>query len=380
MSERDQNIDVLLFSRSPQDAKGGMETVFSTMLHGLRERGFEVTPVYCAGDGAHSNRSCDGSASDEISLTELRTWHKIPRLRSLCNFLRSLLRVRRLVQNIRPDIVNCHYIDFYSVYFAILKPIFGYKLILTFHGSDVMRPGSLGQGVLPHLIRAADHVVGVSSKICRKVGEFTCVKDKNKVIYNGINFDFWSSTERYQGSSSTIVSVGSLVPLKGHDVLIEAFQRVQRFERNAELVIVGSGPLEDDLKAQVVSRELRDTVTFTGWLEKQEIRTLFEDASVFAFPSKSEGFGIALIEAMAAGLPCVATNVGGIPEVIRDHAVGTLVPPNDPESLAQGLLGILKDRECATRFSLNARLRANDFSWEKALVQYEQVYLEVYEN
>jgi glycosyltransferase involved in cell wall biosynthesis len=353
-----------------------MESVFNVLLKGLREKGYKAFPVYCNDSHAHQENEISGEAKN-VKVSAIQTNHKIPKISSIKGFFKSLSVIHETLRAVKPEVVNCHFIDFRSIYFAILKPFFNYKLVLTCHGSDIVQPSRLDQSVLPFLFWASDHVVGVSSFLVEKASRFANIAKKSTTIYNGIDVEFWSSTDRDGTPPPVIISVGSLVSVKGHDILVDAFKYVQSRLPDSELVLVGSGEMEKPLKKQAESLGLAENVTFTGWLEKREIRRFHERASVFALPSRSEGLGIALLEAMAAGLPCVAADVGGIPEVISDSTVGTLVPPNDSEALAHALLEILKDRKRASRLAHNARQRAKAFSWKNTLDQYEDVFQSV---
>lgn len=372
----DSGSDILLFSRSHRDAAGGMESVFQVLLKRLRRRGYDAFPVYCNTDYENA-KNVRFEEEKEIKLSILRTRNKIPRLRSIKSFFSSLRSIYNVIDKLNPKIVNCHFVDFTSIYFVILKPIFKYKIVLTCHGSDVVQPSSLDRASALLTFRAADRVIGVSSYLLKKAECFAPVKEKSTVIYNGIDLKFWLNTTNRSASPPVIVSVGSLVSVKGHDILIDAFKDVQSHLPGSELLLVGSGSMEESLRKQVASLDLTGNVTFTGWLERREIRQIHERANVFVLPSRSEGLGIALLEAMAAGLPCVATNVGGIPEVINDSTTGTLVPPNDSEALRDALLEILTDREWASRLAKNARQRSKAFSWERALDRYEEVFQDV---
>jgi len=161
--------------------------------------------------------------------------------------------------------------------------------------------------------------------------------------------------------------------VKGHDVLVEAFCRVKERLPDAQLTLIGEGPEEKSLVAQANRLGVQNGITFAGWCDRAVVREHLRGAHVFAFPSRSEGLGLALIEALAVGVPCVATNVGGIPEVVCSSDVGRLVPPEDPEALAQELVCVLENPTVAKQLSTAGRERAQAFSWEEALDAYERV-------
>jgi glycosyltransferase involved in cell wall biosynthesis len=119
--------------------------------------------------------------------------------------------------------------------------------------------------------------------------------------------------------------------------LLDAAARLRDEGVPFRLRIAGSGPLEATLGDEIARRELRELVQLTGALSPDELPAFFAGIDVFAMPSHREGYGVAALEASASGKPVVATNVGGIPEVVRDGATGLLVPPHDPAALAAAL-------------------------------------------
>jgi glycosyltransferase involved in cell wall biosynthesis len=189
------------------------------------------------------------------------------------------------------------------------------------------------------------------------------------IVHSGINFsDFernpaeGQQVRRELGISpgaTLIGTVGRLVPVKGQCHLIEAFAKVRDAHPGAELLIVGDGELREDLLKLAHSLRLtvRDawnedsrktpsgggTVHFVGL--RRDVRRLLTAMDIFALPSLNEGMGRVLVEAMAMELPCVASRVSGVPDVVRDGQTGTLVPAADPEGLATALIALANDPE-----------------------------------
>jgi len=135
-------------------------------------------------------------------------------------------------------------------------------------------------------------------------------------------------------------TIGRLVPTKGLSYLIAAFSKVKRLMPSVHLVLVGDGPCRAELQMQAADALCGDSVHFLG--HRANVEQLLKGMDVFMLASVAEGMPRVLLEAMAAGVPCVATQVGGIPEVINGEAVGFLVPPRDPEALAEMMLRVAK--------------------------------------
>lgn len=181
---------------------------------------------------------------------------------------------------------------------------------------------------------------------------------------------------------SIIGTVGNISYVKGHDVLITAFEKVVKAQGDARLVIVGDTIQKSDanfkatLEKMVYRLNLKNKVLFLGGRgDVEEILPLFD---VFVLSSRNEGTSIALLEAMISGAPIIATDVGGNPGVIEHEVNGLLVAPNDPESLSKGIVRLINDRNLASQLGSNARVVAQErFGLQTMVDRYEKIYREV---
>lgn len=149
--------------------------------------------------------------------------------------------------------------------------------------------------------------------------------------------------------SFVVVTAGRLVPVKGQAYLISALGEIVKEAPNVLLVILGDGELRSSLEEQARALKREDRVLFLGM--RNDVPEIVSCSDVFALPSINEGFGVALLEAMAVKCPIVATDVGGVPEVILDGVTGILVPPKDPAQLAKGILKLIKDPQLSARLA-----------------------------
>lgn len=172
-----------------------------------------------------------------------------------------------------------------------------------------------------------------------------------------------------------IGTVGNFTAKKDHDTLLDAFARLRRHQPDARLVLVGTGPLQDHLVGRVGDLGLADRVLFTG--PRSDVPDLLPAFDVFALTSVHEGLPIALLEAMASGVACVATPVGGVPEVIHDGDDGLLVPSRQPEAICAAFERLLGDAPLRERLARAGQRRAEAFSLagavERMTVAYEQL-------
>ena len=234
-----------------------------------------------------------------------------------------------------------------------------------------------------------DRIIGLTDReirdnLERRIGE----PEQFVNIPSGIDLKRFETSEREAGnvkaslglspSVRLIGSVGRLEPIKGHAYLLDAFAILAPRFPDLYLALVGDGELLPELRSRAENAGLTDRVLFLGW--REDVPALLHAFDLFVFPSLSEGMGRALVEAMAAGLPVVATKAASIPEVLADGEAGYLVEPSSGASLAAGIEKVLLDRELQSRLVKAGRERARDYSVEAMLQKIEAVYQDVLGN
>ena len=170
-------------------------------------------------------------------------------------------------------------------------------------------------------------------------------------------------------------SVGNFTAKKDHHTMIEAIARLHGRRPTLKLLLIGSGPLEDALRSQTHRLGLDGVVRFLG--SRDDVADLLPALDLFLLASRHEGLSIALLEAMAAGVPAVATRVGGIPEVLEEGRQGLLVPPGDPDAFASAVGHLLDDDARRTAMAKAGIARAHDFDLASAVHQMENIYEKV---
>jgi len=167
--------------------------------------------------------------------------------------------------------------------------------------------------------------------------------------------------------------VSTLAVRKGHSHLLQAMRLILYSYPEAKLLIVGQGPLRQKLEAFVERYDLNNSVYFLGL--RRDIPLILKAMDIFISPAIKEAFGINLIEAMYSGLPCIATNVGGVPEVVKDNETGILVPPSNPQALAKAAKELLDKPDLAKRFGAAGRRRVLEhFTADKYIEKLENLY------
>ena len=171
-------------------------------------------------------------------------------------------------------------------------------------------------------------------------------------------------------------TVARLVPIKNHDIIIEAAAELKQKLPQAHFVFVGDGELRQGLELKASMYGLHDRFTFTGW--REDIPSLLASFDLFILCSHNEGMGRAFVEAQAAGIPVIGSNVGGIPEVLEVGITGYLVPPDDPRELASKINLLYEDRGNAVSRGEKCRAWAvSQFSHESMIDNIEKVYFQV---
>jgi glycosyltransferase involved in cell wall biosynthesis len=196
---------------------------------------------------------------------------------------------------------------------------------------------------------------------------------KIAVIANGLDCDrFERPTPRPK--LRKVVVVANLRPEKGHDVLMDAAVDVLRRYRDAQFEIVGGGPELHSLLARAEALGVRHAFTFLG--HRDDVPARMADGDIFVLPSRSEAFPNAVLEAMAAGLPIVASGVGGIVELIDEGVTGLLAAPGDAPALADRLCRLMNDPALASRLGDAARAKAHArYSFDRMVAAFESLYL-----
>lgn len=229
--------------------------------------------------------------------------------------------------------------------------------------------------------RLSDKTVCISKAVLAQVRNVCHVPEsKLELIPNGIDADLFINpdTPPLDGTPSrsdktTLIFVGRLDGVKGVDVLIRAISMMNDSRDNMELLIVGDGPQRNELQALTHKLRVSEIITFLG--TRRDIAPLLKNADIKVMPSYWEGLGIAAIEAMAAGIPVIASNVAGLNEVVRHEVSGILVPAGDPEKLADAITSTAANPRLCKKWGQNGRkIAIQEYSFDKMIKSYTDLY------
>jgi len=299
---------------------------------------------------------------------------------------RHILAARNLLKIIKRNrlsfnILHSHFLDTPGYIGAVLKEELGTPFVVTGYGWDVYDlpfRDELHRDLARQVLHKADQVIAVSEFTSERLLSLGVPPKKLHVVPNGYDervFKPASSRDARERLNlpldrKILLSVGSLVEVKGHTYLIEAMQTILKRREEAMLVLVGSGPLEASLRSKVNRLGLNEKILFAGKRRHEEIPTWMNACDLLVLPSLNESFGVVLIEAMACGKPVVGTHVGGVPELVPKNEVGILVPPRNPEALAEAVLEALNRTWDSKRIVKHAQR----YSWGNVARQVLSVY------
>jgi|SRR5579862_713992 len=238
--------------------------------------------------------------------------------------------------------------------------VWGFDYSLTIHGPEEFY--EVDYCYLPLKIERAKFIFCISD-FCRSQLMKYCDPahwDKMHVVRLGVDVEEFKPASQEPNKPLQIVCVGRLVPAKGQHILLRALSLLHAKGHEMGLVLVGSGPDMESLQREAAVCGLGEQVVFRGALNHDQTREQLEKADIFALASFAEGIPVALMEAMAMAIPCVSTNVAGIPELIRHDVDGLLVPASSVESLACAIELLLVDEDLRRRLGDSGRTRVKE--------------------
>lgn len=231
---------------------------------------------------------------------------------------------------------------------------------------------------LPAKVRDADAVVCISdfcrSQLMGLVDEDAW--DKLHVVHCGIGLEHFSGSPSHNGRRELeVLTVGRIVPVKGHVVLLEAVAELRARRVPVRLTLVGDGPKREQLERMAGRLGLGGSVRFAGAVGQDEIRSYYERADLVCLPSFAEGLPVVLVEAMAMGLPVVSTRIMGIPEVVDHGVTGLLVPPARADLLADAIDRLARDPKLRATMGRAGREKVvEEFDAERTAARLREVY------
>ncbi|MEN3295083.1 MAG: L-malate glycosyltransferase [Burkholderiales bacterium] len=297
---------------------------------------------------------------------------------SKLRYLAALPKLRKLIDEFRPNILHAHYASSYG----LLGALSGFRpFILSVWGSDIFsfpNKSSLHRNILRFNLSKADKVLSTSHVMARETQRYT--SQRITVTPFGVDLDEFRERQvdsLFAPGDLVIGTVKALEQAYGIPYLVRAFKVVcSRHPRlPLKLLIVGGGSMRTSLQGLVDELGLRERVTWTGKVPYDEVSRYHNMLSISVFPSNSESFGVAAIEASACGRPVVVSDVGGLPEVVEDGVTGIVVPAKDVRQLAQAIGRLVLDETLRRRMGGAGRERVRErYNWQYSVRQMIGIY------
>ncbi len=337
-------------------------------------------------------RKIFGKPPENSKIISMDSTHLISHLKYV--LFRDTSYFKRKVINFKPKLIHAHF-GVEGVYALNLAKELNIPLITTFHGFDATitnkslllskKPAWINYFLFKkQLAKEGDLFICVSEFIRKKVIEMGFPENKTITHYIGIDINSIQPKMIKKSKYKIILHVARLTEKKGTKYLIDAFATVYKYFKNVKLVIIGTGELEDALRKQVIKLGLNDKILFLGAQPHENVIEWMQKSDIFCLPSitansgDTEGLGMVFLEAGLCKLPVVATDSGGIPEVVLDSKTGYLVPERDSDKLAEKLLLLLKDENIRKKMGENAKATIKErFDINKQTEKLEEIYKEI---
>ncbi|HUO17876.1 MAG TPA: glycosyltransferase [Verrucomicrobiae bacterium] len=232
----------------------------------------------------------------------------------------------------------------------LLSQELGIPYVVSVHGLDVFSTEQTGgrtaqwcRRISQRVYRSSQRVICISERVREQVLEGTRQACRTSVVYNGVNPELFSPGGEIPPSQMKILSVGNLIPIKGHDLLLRSVAALVGEFPTLSLDIIGEGPERARLESLTGELQIRDRVHFLGHCSRREVATAMQQCTLFALPSRYEGLGCVYLEAMSTGKAAIGCRGQGIAEVIRQGSNGFLVGPDNERELTLALGMLLRD-------------------------------------
>ena len=369
---------ILLCSDYLPPSDGGVEQVVQKLALHLVEEGYEVG-IFTLNDGTRefdlqNNPDVSFYTASAIDLTDTVGLQSMFSLSALREF-------RHVLQAFQPDVVHAHNRFFYTSALAALYSLRAeYKLVTTLHLGDIGMISGVGgaaartfeQTVSRFVISRSDQVICVSSA-AESIARSLSAK-RTAVIRNAVDVEEFSPIP---AKEKTLLYIGRLVRNNGIQDLLSALPGVLEAHPDAEVHIVGNGPLEAEVYESIRVTGLSHSVTVYDYVPDNS--DMYNRASVFCRPSYSEGLPLTMLEAMASGVPPVVTAIAGVPEVVTDRETGVLLEPGRSDKIKAAIVELFDDETLRAELARNAReYVVNNLTWEQRTREVSDVYQSVF--
>ncbi len=362
---------VLIISEGYYPYNGGLEKIVTEVVEGLNNtKQYQITVL--TSTKKNEKKHVEKIHGIRVIYLPLNIVH------GKINFILELLNIRIYMKQLLMedyDFISIQYMGYFSVVFSSLKTKTPYSI--SIHGMDVTgQKKCLVKLIQKRIVKNASVVISNSHYLAKELKEKIGYSFQAKlvVIWNGIHLEKYKPDKELT-LNKTIVSVGRFVYKKGFDVLVDAFSRVKKQCPDARLIIAGDGA--EKLKCEKLAEklEIRDSIDFLGLVDNEQIPSVMKQGRIFILPSRNEPFGIVILEAMALGIPVIATDSGGVTEILNGGECGCLIPTDNPDEMAECMLRLLEDNVLSAELRRKGLERIKLFSIEEVVSKYDRIIM-----
>jgi glycosyltransferase involved in cell wall biosynthesis len=414
-------MNIVLYVNSFLPGVGGRELVVYHLAHELKELGNQVRVIGPAGWWRDRKYKLEFPVHRFPTLRIQKPWRKrlsakerhAERYKDAPGWLQEHFSMAQLL--VDTSIWGCDVVHAHNTYptgyrAARLKRLRNVPLVVTPHGEDIHKVREMNFGLrlnshispkIEYAVENADILTAISAAVEESLIDAGSRRGKIRLVPNGVDLNRYANPIsvdvrewlKLPANSRIITTIGNYHPRKGQEVIIRAMKTVVRSDPNACLVIIGRKP--DPLRPLIHELGLKKNVVLTGQIkvpsvissaelsvDNQQIdwlAAILQSSEIYVSAGVNEGaegLSLAVLEAMASGLPIVASNISGNRDVVKPELNGVLVTPGDPEMLASELIRILKNETLARQLSEGSHTVARDYSWNSIAKQYMAIYQE----
>jgi glycosyltransferase involved in cell wall biosynthesis len=295
-------------------------------------------------------------------------------------YLFYLHQVKKLVWEIAPDILHAHWATSYG----LMGACSGYHpFVLSTWGSDVLdfpQKSYWHKKLIEFVINRADHLTATSRMLTDETRRYLKKDIGVHTVPFGVDIEKFQPRDPAGRDRITVGIVKKLEEKYGIEYLIRAFSMVFRQHPGLRLLVVGDGSQEVFLKRLCAELGIQDAVRFAGFVEHDRVPDYLNQMDIFVVPSvlSSETFGVAAVEASACQLPVIASNIGGLPEVVVEGETGFLVPPRNPQAIAEKLVLLMRnENRRRTMGKAGRKFVERHYIWKDNATQMEELYFQI---
>jgi glycosyltransferase involved in cell wall biosynthesis len=362
-----------------QNFGGGTGEHLSRLTREINNKG--ITPVICCINEKDipSKKNLEGTNISAIIIKRKR--HEIFPLFQINNIFRTI----KIIKKEKIDLIHTFF--FWDSLIGLIAGKISKIPVIINKEDDGFALSPLERFIYRLINRQFLQIIAVSNHVGTKRSKDENISaDKIKIIHNGIDLKEFSKNKNkklkkefdIKDNETVVGNVANFNKIKGQEYLIKAIPKITSNFPDTKFLFIGDGKLLKKNKELARKLNVNEKIIFTGY--KRDVPEIIQTIDIFVLPSLTEGLSISILEAMASSKPVIATNVGGNPELVINKKTGILVPPKDPEALANAMIELIKNKKLREEMGREGRKRVEkEFTIEKTAKKYIKEYKNILE-